>query len=96
MTTQAVTAILRGQACRASRHIPGIAWYLFGSALVDAESAADIDVLIVYASEADRVAIRQHLSQCCLPLPVHLILMSREEQDELDFVAAQGCRRIFP
>ena len=92
MRIDTVIALLKGVA----EHVPGAQWYLFGSVLTDCSSAIDVDVLVIYAREEDPTIIRQHLSQFHPMLPVHLLFLSRDEEDELDFIAKQGCLRVFP
>lgn len=76
--------------------VPGLVWYLFGSSLKDFSSAKDIDILIVYQHLSDSVTIREHLKAIGIPLPLHVTLLTTEEDAELQFVKKQKCLEIFP
>jgi hypothetical protein len=81
---------------RIAKSVPEATWYLFGSTLIDANAALDIDVLIVYSRDQDGDLIRSSLSEFCLDFPVHLLLISQEEEQELNFVETQRCKQIYP
>jgi len=76
--------------------VPNTSWYLFGSVLVDAFKAADIDLLIVCANHRSATLLRQKLASLCLNLPVHLLLMTIEEERELNFIQASFGQKIYP
>lgn len=96
MTIEDIVKSLQIEAARIAEDIPDAVWYLFGSVLRDAAVAADIDVLILYSADADALVIRDKLAKLCLLLPLHLFLVSRQEERELNFIATQGCRQIYP
>ncbi|WP_419458335.1 nucleotidyltransferase domain-containing protein [Agrobacterium tumefaciens] len=58
---------------------------VFGSHVTDPRRSIDIDLLVVLRTSRDRVDTRKALSELLLTLPVHLYLMDREEEEELDF-----------
>lgn len=74
---------------------PETLWYLFGS-IANTATPRDIDLLIVYSTFDDCLILRQGLADICLALPLHLFLVSREEERELDFISAQRCTKIYP
>jgi len=97
MTVEEISERIKSEAAQIAEHVPGLAWYLFGSALVgSSDTAADIDVLVLYSHERDSIRIRGYLTELCLTLPVHLLLVSRDEDTELSFVATQPCRQLYP
>jgi hypothetical protein len=96
MKSDLVISALRQEAARFEECMPGAAWYLYGSTLVDGASTADIDVLIVYPAGQDPIVIRRNLEALCLSLPIHLFLATRDEERELGFITAQGCVRVYP
>lgn len=70
-------------------------WFLFGSALRDAEAAADYDVAIVCAQES-AVSLRKGLEPLCTKLPLHLMILTPNEDRFLNFTAGQRALRFFP
>ena len=58
----------------------------FGSATVDVVSAADVDLLILCSVDEDAMAIRRKVAELCLKLPIHLFLVTRDEECELNFI----------
>ena len=89
-------ASLRSIARRVELIAPGAKWYLFGSALRAFERAADIDVLIVSDTHESSALVRQELDGLCRSLPLHLLLLTTEEENELSFIVAQRCVQVFP
>ncbi len=79
-----------------SQSISGLSWYLFGSTLKNISRANDIDILITYNQDQESTMIREHLKSFVFTLPVHLVLLTEQEELELEFVQTQGCKRIFP
>lgn len=69
-------------------------WYLFGSALERPQVAADIDVVVICGSDADADAIRRFVNAYEIYPPLHLSILTEEEEAEIDFVARQGCVQI--
>jgi predicted nucleotidyltransferase len=96
MTQDELTLILRTEAQRIGSLAPGAIWHIFGSSLQTFERASDIDVLILCTSDGAAALIRHELGEACLRLPLHLFLLTREEEAELDFIASEGCIQIYP
>jgi hypothetical protein len=69
-------------------------WYLFGSSLRDFQGSKDIDVLLIYPRHVCPVALRAAAERACGMLPVHLLLASCEEEEELGLKKTQGGREI--
>lgn len=70
-------------------------WCLFGSAVRDAERAADFDLAIVCAPE-DAPAIRRYLAPWCLAWPLHLTILTPDEDAALQFTDEQGATQFYP
>ena len=96
MTTDEIIERLRAEAAVVEKEVPNTAWFLFGSAAVDAASAVDIDLLILCPVDEDAMSVRRRLAELCLNFPLHLFLVTRDEELELNFIATQSCRRIYP
>jgi hypothetical protein len=96
MTRGDVLTLLRTEAKRVSKVVGQSIWYLFGSAIETFELAADIDILVLCDSLANVAPVRHELQEICSRLPLHLFLVTRDEEAELDFIATEGCRRIYP
>ncbi len=61
-------------------------WYLFGSVLSDFDNAADIDLLILANPESLLTEFRTELQEFCLSLPIHLLMSTFEEAEELSLL----------
>ena len=61
-------------------------WYLFGSAPEAFENASDIDVIVLCPSDDTVVLVRHELRDVCMSFPLHLFLLTREEEAELNFI----------
>ena len=94
MTLNSIISDLREAAGLTSSLAPDARWYIFGSMLNDPKSASDIDVLIIYRPGTNTLKLREALSPLCVRMPVHLLLLSTDEEGELDFVKAEGCKLI--
>lgn len=71
-------------------------WYLFGSVDRNEVSAADIDLLILCQSDAQADEMRRLLAVDSLPLPLHLSLMTFEEDAEVGATLLQRGTKIAP
>ena len=95
-TLEELINVLRTDEEAVSKSIPDTTWYLFGSAVASLATAGDIDLLIVCRRDGDATHVRERLQATCLRLPLHLLLMSRDEEAELRFIEGQRCVQIFP
>lgn len=68
--------------------------YLFGSRLNHDSFWSDIDVLIVCESERDGTRVRAALQEVCYHYPLHLTIMTINEEIEFGFIESEGCRQI--
>ena len=69
-------------------------WFLFGSFLGSNLASSDIDLLVVTTDFRCKEVIRSALEETLLVFPVDLIIMSKSEEEELNFIAATNARRI--
>lgn len=95
MTTVELLRLLRATADELTPDLGGAVWYLFGSALRDARSAADYDVAIVCSRET-AIVLRRALKPLCLRLPVHLMILTPSEDQDLNFTGRRGAVQFFP
>ena len=96
LSTRSLVQPLASCAAEIDRTIAGTEWYIFGSALREPYSAADIDLLILCPAHNVADQIRQLIEGRCFARPVDLSLLTFEEETEVDFIRRQGCWRIFP
>jgi hypothetical protein len=68
--------------------------YLFGSALHPDSVWSDVDILIVCEVDKDGRLARDTLSDLCMLYPIHLIIMTSQEETEFDFIRSENCQRI--
>lgn len=73
---------------------PTTQWYGFGSFFNGRHSFSDIDVLAVCANETELLGLRQAIEHVAMDWPIHLIVMTKIEEAETDFVVRQGCRLL--
>ena len=69
-------------------------WFLFGSFLDCNSPSSDIDLLVVTTDFRCKEVIRAALEETLLSFPVDLIIMSKAEEEELNFIAVTNARRI--
>jgi len=68
--------------------------FLFGSTLRSKTGWSDIDIAFVCDDIADRIAVRTSLSKYCGDFPIDIIVMSIEEEAELQFLETVGAKLI--
>lgn len=91
-----ITRYLQEKANELDFVIPGLKWYIFGSLLNDKNHSNDVDVLVIYESTNDPKIIKSHLQNLSLLLPLHLVFMTLEEENELQIIETQKATQIFP
>ena len=96
MELEEVTSKLQNLARILSDDVPDSTWYLFGSITRRDPLPSDVDVLIVYENDADAIMLRQGLANLSHFLPLHVLLLRRDEEKELHFIQEQSAWRIFP
>jgi predicted nucleotidyltransferase len=90
-----IAAILQDEARALSREAPGADWYLFGSIIRRDPLPSDVDLLIVYEKDADARVLRRGLAHRSRFFPLHLLLLRKDEENELHFVNEQKALCIF-
>jgi len=96
MRCDELVMLLREEAQRISRLAAGTVWYVFGSTLGAFECAVDIDLLVLSDSDEAVSIVRHELRDACISLPLHLFLLTRDEEAELGFIVTQGCVQVYP
>jgi hypothetical protein len=96
MTREELITLLCAEARRINELTPEAIWYLFGSTLEPFEHAADTDLLVVCDTNEAISLVRDELRDACMCLPLHLFLLTRQEEDELGFIASEGCFQVYP
>lgn len=86
---------VESELCRISTSLPAVEWYLFGSFAANHAASSDIDVLAVHPRSVDSRLVRAESACLCTDLPVHLLIMTDDEERELNFVASQRCVRVL-
>jgi len=95
MTTEDLLETLAGIARDMPDPSPEMRWCLFGSALRNPVGAADFDLAIVCRADRAR-AVREHLAPWCLVWPLHLTILTPEEDAALGFTEGQAARQFYP
>lgn len=70
---------------------PDIRWYGFGSYFRGAIAFSDIDVLAICPNDAQADLARYAMRGLCATWPIDLLIMTRAEADETNFVAKEEC-----
>lgn len=89
---EALAEILQ-EAERIADDIPGATprWYGYGSYFKGQHPFGDIDVLVICPTNADSIVIRAKTADLCARWPIHLVIMTEDEEKETNFVASEGC-----
>ena len=95
MNKDRILASLCAEARRIRETVCDTVWYVFGSASREVEGARDVDVLVLCHSNDAVVLVRDALRDVCMRLPLHLFLITRDEEDELQFIGAEGCVQLM-
>jgi predicted nucleotidyltransferase len=73
--------------------------FLFGSAL-DSDNPSDIDILVIYAARIEphqavrfRAKLVRKLGKCT-SVPIHVVLLSENEEREVKFVTCENCHLL--
>lgn len=74
----------------------GSIWHLFGSVDRDVMTAHDIDLLILCESDTKCDRLRYSIDEGAFELPLHLSLMTFEENFAVGAVEAQQAHQIYP
>lgn len=80
--------------CHRAATFVGLEVWLFGSALTSA-APADLDVLVMYESRSDVIALREAEWWGEFEPPLHIIAMTEQEEHHYQFIAATGARRLI-
>ncbi|NQU06107.1 MAG: hypothetical protein HQ568_08445 [Calditrichaeota bacterium] len=91
-----ISRFLKARATDLDIVVPGLKWYIFGSLLNDNKHHNDVDVLVIYRNTSDPEIIKAHLKDLSLLLPLDLVFMTAEEENELHFIETQKTTQIFP
>jgi hypothetical protein len=86
--------IVRRERVRLNAIVPRCKWYLFGSVTTAKRPVSDIDVLVVCDTHEECAKVREALSATCAEGPIHLLLMTRSEEKELNFIGGQHASEI--
>ena len=70
--------------------------FLFGSVQRRESGYSDVDLLVTYRSAAELKEVRSILRELGREFPLDVIYMYPEEEQEVDFIRKQKCKRIFP
>ena len=89
-------ALIKDEAKRVSSAAPGTIWYFFGSILRNPTSAADIDVAVLCPSHETARVVRRETANLCAEMPLHLFLLTEDEDTELGFLASERCQQFYP
>jgi predicted nucleotidyltransferase len=96
MRLDKISELLYAEAVRISKAAPGTTWYMFGSFLRCPSTASDIDILVKCESDETAVLVRQEVADLCITAPIHLLLLTSEEESETGFIRAEGCMQFYP
>ncbi len=78
----------------ASAELASVDVYLFGSILGHKNHLSDVDLLVVYEIADDLAQVKSVLGGIGRKIPLDIIYMRQEEEQEFDFVRGQGALRV--
>ena len=70
--------------------------YVFGSVQKREPPHLDVDLLVTYRTATGLKKVQSILKELCKELPLDVIYMHPEEEEEVNFIVGQQCVRIFP
>jgi hypothetical protein len=79
---------------RIEAQVPTSRWYVFGSITTTKRPVGDIDLLVVCETTAACRLVRAELAVICARYPIHLLLMTRSEEKEVNFIDGEGAIEI--
>lgn len=79
---------------RIKSRLPTSRWFLFGSAVTAKSPASDIDLLVVCNDAVDCTTVRTELASICTRFPIHLLLMTPDEEAEVQFIESERATEI--
>ena len=71
-------------------------WYVFGSYLTCTTTAKDIDILILYDGIDSAKIAREYLEELAIIYPIDILLMTKGEELQFNFIESQGAKKIYP
>ncbi len=95
MRSDEVVSDVLQEAKRLACDFPGGTWYGFGSFFKGQIPFGDIDILVVCATAAHAMFIRSNTEDLCARWPLHLLVMTENEQTETGFVGFEGCTLLY-
>lgn len=69
--------------------VPNSRWYFFGSITTTKRPVGDIDLLVVCEADTDCAKVRAELASICAEFPIHLLLMTRREEADFQFIKGE-------
>ena len=96
MEMEEITLLLRERARTLAARLAATQWYLFGSVTRGVALPGDVDLLIVYTVLSDASELRVALEEFGALIPLHVLLLTPDEEEQLQFVREQHAVRIFP
>ena len=69
-------------------------WFLFGSFLDCNSAPSDIDLLVIATGDECMDAIRVEVEDLVILFPVELLIMSRAEEEELNFITVTRAQKL--
>jgi hypothetical protein len=81
-----VVRALSNEMQRISVQVLSSKWFLFGSVTTTKRPVGDVDLLIVCRAASDCVTVRMELAAICARFPIHLLIMTQNEEEEVNFI----------
>ncbi len=91
MNNNNMIVAIRSEAERIQGLALGSRWYIFGSFIRNPERAADLDLLILCKLQVNVERVRDEVMDICSDWPLHLLLMTEDEEKETNFIASESC-----
>lgn len=93
--TDRVIELVRDEMRRILELVPRSRWYLFGSVTTAKRPVSDIDLLVVCEEDVDCAKVREAISGTCAQYPIHMLLMTKGEEAEVNFIKNERAIEIM-
>lgn len=81
---------------KSNEDIQEIEVFIFGSVQRRESPHLDVDLLVTYRTTSELKRVQSVLKELGMELPLDVIYMYPEEEQEVGFIVGQRCTRIYP
>ena len=94
MGLEEITIELQNLGKQIENYSSEIECYLFGS-ILNSKFFNDIDILIIYKNRNQITHLKKLLAELSKTYPLHILYLTKDEENQFNFIKEQGAREIF-